>query len=52
MKEEGGRFARVGVVANGLFIHACARTLGNDPNFSGKNQIPFYCISGILRIYG
>ena len=29
-----------------------ARTMGNDPDFSGKNQIPLYCISGILRIYG
>ena len=28
MKEGGGRFARVGVVANGLFIHACARPKG------------------------
>ena len=29
-----------------------ACTMGNDPDFSGKNQIPLYCISGILRIYG
>ena len=31
---------------------ARARTMGNDPYFSEKKWIPFYCISGILRIVG